>query len=112
MTTLQKRLPSGQWSQIMQFGTVLKDGNVEEPTVTVDPPPGDPELQSSQYLTARGIANWNTAHGWGNHAQAGYASESFPVANPSDWAEPAPATLAEAINRLAAAVRQMTGNPV
>jgi len=63
-------------------------------------------------VTARKIVNWDAAHGWGNHAEAGYASEVFTPGNPSDWAEPVPTTKDEAISRLAAALRQLTGNPV
>ncbi len=38
--------------------------------------------------------------------------ETYAPGNPNDWGTPVPSTKSEAIDRLAAALRQLTGNPV
>ena len=55
-------------------------------------------------------AKLDEAHGWGNHAQAGY--RDYTPGNAGHWQAPAPATLAEALDRLAAAVSQNGAQPV
>ena len=47
-----------------------------------------------------------------NAADEPFITAGYAPANPGQWADPAPATLAESNDRLAAAYYALTGNPV
>jgi hypothetical protein len=49
------------------------------------------------------ITNWDTAYGWGDHASASYATESYVTTAVSDLVAAAPSTL-DTLNELAAAL--------
>jgi hypothetical protein len=54
-------------------------------------------------ITTTNISNWNTAYGWGNHASAGYATQSYVNTAISNLVDAAPSTL-DTLNELAAAL--------
>ena len=55
----------------------------------------DPTVPSHvKSITTTNISNWNTAHGWGNHASAGYLTSSFNIATGASTSDPNTSTSA------------------
>jgi len=86
-------------SQISDFGSYLTS-QTSHADVVVDGDFGSEGLMKrggsagSYSIVTDNSSNWNTAHGWGNHASAGYA----PLANPTFTGTPAAPTASAATN--------------
>ena len=75
MYNKQDTLVSGTNIKTINGQSILGSGDI---TISGGGSESDPlYVSSSWYSTTNNSSNWDTAYGWGNHANAGYASESY-----------------------------------
>ena len=114
-STYERKSYNGAWSGWTKYTRESAAGYVSVGTLTLGAGQiidssgaisfGNENLTTTGTLTATGgnSTNWNTAYGWGNHASASYATQSYVGTQISNLVDSSPAAL-NTLNELAAAL--------
>ena len=85
------------------FSTITLADNSTAPSVRLNASGFLASNHAASGVTTTRISNWNSAYGWGDHDQAGYAQETYVDIQLSNLVDSAPGTL-DTLNELASAL--------